>query len=350
MKVTLYQRGGVWWGRKMIEGKTYYFSCGTADRCEARIVAQGKLLEILKGEKEVKTRKPKKVTVKAVYDAWEAQAGGLAESTRKLTRNALSLYLGSIGADMGDSIEEVFSGHSLRSFQRIEVGDLKGIKKQQRTRTVNSVSRTLRSMFSPRYDYGRPLPESIEEFRSAPLLKEARVTYRVDKRKDAIRKAIDGLPSLLEQDQNAYLMGWLCLHAGLRRNEAACARWEWVSDSGITVDSTEEFTPKSGQSRLIPLSAANIAHLRAFQGEGDTILAGDHNARYRAAGDVLSRFLRGCGFDGIKTIHELRYHFGAQVATKLGLYQAQRYLGHSEPGVTARYYADLVESKPVDIG
>lgn len=348
MKVTLYQRGNVWWAQKIIDGEKFRFSCRTTDKCEARIIANSKIMKVIRGEKP-KPKPRKRFTVEMAFTLWEAQAGGLADSTRKLTRNALSIYLQSLGFSPSDDVEKVFSADALRAFQHREIEKLRGSKKQSRVRTVNSVSRTLRSMFGSRYSYGRKLPDSIAEFRACSLLKEARTTYNASKRKAPIEKAIAGLPALAETNRNAYLMGWLCLHAGLRKKEAACARWDWVGEEGLTVESTEEFTPKSGQSRFIPLSSANIAHLRAFRGEGDTILAGDFKTRYRQAGDVLSAFLRECGFDGVKTIHELRYHYGAQAATKLGLYQAQRYLGHSEPGVTARYYADLVEAKPVEI-
>jgi integrase len=42
-------------------------------------------------------------------------------------------------------------------------------------------------------------------------------------------------------------------------------------------------------------------------------------------------------------LHRLRKQFGSTVATEFGLFAAQKYLGHTSPTVTAKYYAAQTE-------
>jgi len=37
------------------------------------------------------------------------------------------------------------------------------------------------------------------------------------------------------------------------------------------------------------------------------------------------------------------------VATQLGLFAAQKYLGYAGPEITSKYYAELMFAKPVDV-
>ena len=71
--------------------------------------------------------------------------------------------------------------------------------------------------------------------------------------------------ALKEDDPDAYLAYWLMLHCGLRRGEVAAAKWNWVNERGLHVRSDDSFQTKSGQSRLVPLSEAQIIHLFSDQ-------------------------------------------------------------------------------------
>jgi integrase len=68
---------------------------------------------------------------------------------------------------------------------------------------------------------------------------------------------------------------------------------------------------------------------------------------YRCAAvfDSLVQWLRSRGISSNKPIHELRKEVGAHIATNDGLYQASRFLRHSDVSTTARHYIDL-KNKP----
>ena len=129
----------------------------------------------------------------------------------------------------------------------------------------------------------------------------------------------------------------------------AAAKWSWLTDSGILVQSDGDFQTKSGKSRLVPLSQSQIKRLREYQFDSEYIVPGPYTARYRVLPDEVARIIRDCGITGSKSFHELRKYYGANVATQLGIFHAQKYLGHSTPEITSKYYADVVEHKPVEI-
>jgi integrase len=58
---------------------------------------------------------------------------------------------------------------------------------------------------------------------------------------------------------------------------------------------------------------------------------------------TLVAWLRKFGIDDPKPCHRLRKEFGSFVSTTLGLFHAQRFLGHSSPNVTSDYYAGLTD-------
>jgi len=110
-------------------------------------------------------------------------------------------------------------------------------------------------------------------------------------------------------DPDAYLAFWLMLHCGLRRGEVAAAKWDWLTERGLHVRIDDNFQTKSGQSRLVPLSEAQITHLRGFQGAYAFILSGAYTSRYRAHPDRVGRIIRRAGISGSKPASLMRPYF-----------------------------------------
>ncbi len=54
----------------------------------------------------------------------------------------------------------------------------------------------------------------------------------------------------------------------------------------------------------------------------------------------LIKWLREKGIRSQKPIHELRKELGSVITAKYGLFPASKVLGHANPGITAKYYAD----------
>jgi integrase len=159
----------------------------------------------------------------------------------------------------------------------------------------------------------------------------------------------------------AFILLMLELCVGLRRHEADKAQWDWIHKAGdnhfrLEVRETPYFIPKSGERRVIPVPAKLIKELERLKADDVFIVPGlqpktyapgkePKNPVYRCDKNhrVLSQWLKTQGIDDPKPCHVLRKQFGSYVATTFGLYQAQKFLGHSSPKVTSDYYAGLTE-------
>ena len=113
------------------------------------------------------------------------------------------------------------------------------------------------------------------------------------------------------------------------------------------------------------MSEEQVAHLRSFrkavtvrnrvgikttvEPEEHIIPGGTGSHRYRYAADDFAQIIRDAGWKGHKSCHELRKYFEANVATQLGLFAAQKYLGYAGPEITLNYYSDLMYAKPVEV-
>lgn len=167
--------------------------------------------------------------------------------------------------------------------------------------------------------------------------------------------------------RDAYALFLLELGLGLRRNEADKAQWNWFfSDAEerryIEIRETPFFIPKSKQSRVIPVDEALWDALVEVKSDDFFVVAGLlpavrapetelKSAVYRCdqAHRTLVAWLRKFGIDDPKPCHRLRKEFGSFVSTTLGLFHAQRFLGHSSPNVTSDYYAGLTELPQVSL-
>lgn len=171
-----------------------------------------------------------------------------------------------------------------------------------------------------------------------------------------------GEPDFNSPQTGAYLLLLLELGLGLRRHEADKAQWDWFStDSNgrhyIEVRATPYFTPKSKESRIIPVDGLLHETIQATQSDASPfIVPGRLPKRYEPGKEpknlvyradqhhrTLAFWLRKHGITDEKPCHSLRKEFGSYVATSFGLFHAQRMLGHSSPKVTADYYAGLTQ-------
>lgn len=160
---------------------------------------------------------------------------------------------------------------------------------------------------------------------------------------------------------DCYALLLLELGLGLRRNEADKAEWDWLTTGSngrhyLEVRGTKHFTPKSKQSRTIPVEPVIFEALQVLKKDrvSPFIVPGDLPKRYRpgeepksivyrcdTAHRALAVWLRERGITDDKPCHLLRKEFGSYVATAFNLFHAQRMLGHSSPQVTDAFYAGL---------
>ena len=164
----------------------------------------------------------------------------------------------------------------------------------------------------------------------------------VDNRKQRFLSAVDTqrLLASLDQPRHAKIRAivLLLLLTGARRNEILTAQWR-----DVDLDRRLWHIPhtKSGEPRLIPLSAAAIDVLREQQVEAadSTYICPNpqtgqpfkhiHRAWDRVRTDADLRDVR---------LHDLRHSFASFLVNNgRSLYEVQRILGHTKPSMTQRY-------------
>ena len=152
-----------------------------------------------------------------------------------------------------------------------------------------------------------------------------------------------------------FTMLTLALHAGMRRNEIAHCRREWMNldgddDNTIAIKNDRNFTPKTGHggTTLINPHWAKLVYAKA---EGiDYLIEGVDRTKQSSIDDAfepLLKDLRGLGWKRQSPLHECRKLYGAFLATSESLYRAQKCLRHSSPQITSDSYSDLIVSDKI---
>jgi integrase len=126
------------------------------------------------------------------------------------------------------------------------------------------------------------------------------------------------------------------LLTGLRRNEALGLPWEWVDTGARCI----RFGDSKSGAQLRPIGAAAVALLESLpRANGAPFVFPAHRGAGHFIGlpRVLARMCTRAGLAGV-TVHVLRHSFAA-AAAEMGFSELTiaGLLGHSVPGVTARY-------------
>lgn len=169
-----------------------------------------------------------------------------------------------------------------------------------------------------------------------------------------------------EAQLRAQLDGWtlrlldVALGTGLRRNELAQLRPEWLNDGVIRVPKEHA---KGRKARQVPLRGEVLTALRAqLLFEGENAATGRLEVLPEAAercffvynGQTLNRVIvEGAKAAGIPrvTLHDLRRTFATRAATgeltgsSVPLLFLTKVMGHSSPTVTAKYYVHITDTE-----
>jgi integrase len=145
---------------------------------------------------------------------------------------------------------------------------------------------------------------------------------------------------------------------------AAIARWRQIdfTESQLRIEATEFFHPKSEDSiGTVDLDPELLALLRGWRAKSATefVIPSDRvprhdrsRANYRCEPhfEKLYAWLRSQGIAARKPLHELRKELGAILASKEGIFAAQRVLRHAQISTTAAYYADKKQRISAGLG
>jgi integrase len=227
-------------------------------------------------------------------------------------------------------------------------------------RTCNTYIRGARSLFSARLM--RHIPEwfrpACNPFKDVEMFESGDMRYRSQIDLSALLK--NAREDLKNRNPSAYIAFLLAIGAGLRRKEIDLLQWDMVDFSSgmVRLRQTEVLQLKTtGSSDDVKVDAVLLGELSAFRTSScgffviPSSLAPQVDPRgqfYRCGSvfDELIEWLRGQGVTANKPIHELRKEVGALITSQQGLYDASRFLRHSDPTTTARHYADLKWRKP----
>jgi len=240
--------------------------------------------------------------------------------------------------------------------KRLREADSDPLVKRRAIVTVNSLLRNGKALFAkkilPFIEQELPLPRPLP-FEGVTLEKPP--SQRYHSKVDAFQILALANKQLAVADPEAFKVIALALVCGLRRSEIDNLLWRSVDFSRklIRLQSTEYHQLKSedsaGEIDLSPDILAMLQKYRAEAPEAVFVVESPNPPkknpadRHYRADPVFERalaWLRANGVDDRKPIHVLRKEIGSVIASEHGIFEASRYLRHSDIRITAAIYAD----------
>ena len=228
--------------------------------------------------------------------------------------------------------------------------------KRSATVTVNSLIRNAKSLFSKKLL--RFLAEEVElpnhlPFEGVPMEKQPSVRYqsKIDAL-EILRKAEKELMASQPELFKAFLFA---LEFGLRRSEIDHLLWEAIDfENGILrIEHTEFHELKSDDSAgELDIKPETLQLLKCLREESQSKFVIDSGNQPRTKNrhsrcnrcdtvfNKLIKWLKDQGITSRKPIHELRKEIGSIIASEYGVFEASRYLRHSDIRITAQIYLD----------
>ena len=222
--------------------------------------------------------------------------------------------------------------------------------------TANSLIRNAKAIFGKRllpYLGSRLSLPSPLPFEGVNLEKSPSHRYRSTIDAKSLLAAAE--QNLLSDDPEAYKIVLLALVCGLRKGEIDNLLWNSFDFDGATlsiVSSQYHQLKSEDSSGVIDLDErtnSRFAEFRSLSPDDEFVIespykpANRRNSRsYRCESifDRLNDWLRANGVNAQKPLHTLRKEIGSIIAAQYGIFQASRYLRHSDIRITAQFYAD----------
>jgi integrase len=240
--------------------------------------------------------------------------------------------------------------------RRLRAADTDPLAKRRAITTVNSLIRNAKALFGKKVlpfveqklTVPRPLPFDDVGMEKGPSL---RYVSKVDGYAILARAKEE----LAENEPEAFKVLILALVCGLRRSEIDHLLWRTFDFSRglLHIENTEYHQLKSEDSAgVIDLDADTAALFKGFRAsnpksifviESPNAPRAERTARcYRcnAVFERVNEWLRLQGVDTMKPLHTMRKEIGSIIASENGIFEASRYLRHSDIRITSAIYAD----------
>ncbi len=239
---------------------------------------------------------------------------------------------------------------------RLRAAEPDPLAKRSATVTVNSLIRCAKSLFGKKLlpfieqtvSLPRPLPFDGVTMEKAPSL-------RYVSKVDAFAILAVAREELAESDPEAFKVLLLALVCGLRRSEIDNLLWRSF-DFGrkvLRVEANEFHELKSEDSAgEIDLDDDTVAIFRGYRAQNPKSVfviesrnkpRSEMKARCYRCDATFKRvlaWLRAQGVEASKPIHTMRKEIGSIIASEHGIFEASRYLRHSDIRITSAFYAD----------
>jgi integrase len=240
--------------------------------------------------------------------------------------------------------------------RRLRAVESDPLAKRRAITTVNSLIRNAKALFGKKVlpfveqkiTIPRPLPFDEVGMEKGPSL-------RYVSKVDAYAILARAREELDENEPEAFKVLILALVCGLRRSEIDHLLWRTFDFSRglLHVENTEFHQLKSEDSAgVIDLDADTAALFKGFRDRNPKSLfviespnaprAGRQARCYRcnAVFERVNEWLRVQGVDTMKPLHTMRKEIGSIIASEYGIFEASRYLRHSDIRITSAIYAD----------
>lgn len=240
--------------------------------------------------------------------------------------------------------------------RRLREAENDPLAKRRAIVTVNSLIRNAKSLFGKKVlpfieqkvTVPRPLPFEGVALEKSPSM---RYVSKIDAYAIIARAKED----LFETEPEAFKVLILALVCGLRRSEIDHLMWRTFdfNRSLLHIENTEFHQLKSEDSAGdIDLDADTVAMFKGFRVrapksvfviESPNAPRSEKKARcYRcnAVFERVNEWLREQGVDNPKPLHTMRKEIGSIIASEHGIFEASRYLRHSDIRITSAIYAD----------
>jgi integrase len=234
--------------------------------------------------------------------------------------------------------------------------------------TLDGYIRASKAMFGPKIrkrlaDFEIFLAEPVP-FANTAFVTRGRSAFRYRSRIDPYALTNFAFDDLQQDRPELLKIFLLALHLGLRRNEIDKLLWSQFDFEGrkLRVEVTEYAQLKTEGSEADIGLEPELAEFfqREFKKAGGIFVIEATNMPRKTTGwdhyranphfNDLCVWLRGKGIEAQKPLHTLRKEFGKLITEKLGLFAASLALRHTNPAVTATYYADDTRPKHTGLG
>jgi integrase len=385
-----------YYARMQWAGKRKWVSLGTSNKDIAAAAAAAKYILLTTGGWEALAKKSESLADEITLGAFLTRV----HAVSRVSSRTWGLYAKSLRQIAGElkkwdspsgpsftweahrTWKEKVDGLKLSLLSPLSIGkwmkryvDERGTNPEAKRRAKNSCNTTLRNakaLFTDDLLKAASLEKLENPFHGLKAFSSERTRYKSAFDAEALIAAAEEeltAPKAEEESKDAYNRRMEAFKAlilfgftAIRRKEADLLLWEQVDLANGTIDirRTRYFEPKAESSiGKIHLSDAAVALLRGFRArdpKDEFVLKGFRPRPDRTYSCYRSEktFLRLIEWlrsytdeegnqplaDTQKPLHTIRKEIGAMIASRVGIFAAQRFLRHAEIATTERYYSD----------